>query len=135
MILNENEELDTDIHNTPPFPLRNLILDCCSNVFQSLIISTKYSLDIFHVPLRVMVAPPPSNRITSLTSLWLLIYILWKLSNIPTMITMAKSGCWSLTLTHKMSHCFYAQIQPTHFMSTPSSFVFENNSENQDADI
>ena len=53
---------------------------------------------IFHVPLTVMVYAPPSNIITSLTSLWLLIDILWKLSNIP---TMAKSGCWLLTPNHK----------------------------------
>src|ERR1700727_484065 len=44
MILNSNVELDTNIHNTPPFPLRNLILDCYSNVFQSLIISTNHSI-------------------------------------------------------------------------------------------
>ena len=54
-----------------------------------------------------MVSPPHhpcSNIITSLTSLWLLIDILWKLWNI-------------------------------HFRSTPGSFVFEINLENQDADI
>jgi len=32
MIFNSNVELDTNIYNTP-FPLRNLILDCYSNVF------------------------------------------------------------------------------------------------------
>jgi hypothetical protein len=59
-----------------------------------------------------------------------LIDIAWKLSNIPTEITMAKSGCWLLTPTHKMPHCFSTLIQPTHFRSTPSSLVFKNNSGN-----
>jgi hypothetical protein len=40
MILNANVELDTNIHNT----LRNLTLDCYSNVFQSIIIRTNYSI-------------------------------------------------------------------------------------------
>ena len=44
MVFNANEELDTNIHNTPPFHLRNLILDCYSNIFQSHIISTNYSI-------------------------------------------------------------------------------------------
>jgi hypothetical protein len=65
----------------------------------------------------------------------LLIDILWKLSNIPTEVTMAKSGCWLLTPTHKMTHCFSVLIQPPHFRSTPSSLVIEINSENQDTDI
>jgi hypothetical protein len=131
----------TPNHNTPPFPLRNLILDCYSNVFQSLIISTNYSihLDIFQIFLKVMVAPPPhppsSNITTSLTSLWLLIDILWKLSNIPTEVTMAKSGCWLLRPAQKITHCFSVLIQPTSFKSTPSSLVFEINSENQDTNI
>src|SRR6202042_1106436 len=43
MLFNSNVELDTNIYNTP-FPLRNLILDCYSNVFQSLIISTNHSM-------------------------------------------------------------------------------------------
>ena len=78
-------------------------------------------LDIFHMPLMVMVyAPPPSNIITSLTSLWLLINILWKLSNIPTEVTTAKLGCWLLP-HHKMFHSFSALRQPTHFRSTPSA--------------
>jgi hypothetical protein len=49
MILNSNVELDTNIHNTPPFPLRNLILDCYSNVFQSLIISTNHSIHFRYI--------------------------------------------------------------------------------------
>ena len=44
MVFNANEELDTNIHNTPPFHLKNLILDCYSNIFQSHIISTNYSI-------------------------------------------------------------------------------------------
>jgi hypothetical protein len=90
------------------------------------------------MPLKVMVGPPPppcSNIITSLTSLWLLIDIQWKLSNIPTEVTMAKSGFWLLRPTHKMTHRFSVLIQPTKFRSTPSSLVFEINSENQDTDI
>ena len=43
MVFNANVELDTNIHNTPSY-VRNMILDCYSNVFQSLIISTNYSL-------------------------------------------------------------------------------------------
>src|SRR6202167_5455971 len=43
MIFNLNVELDTNIYNTP-FPLRNLILDCYRNVFQSLIISINHSM-------------------------------------------------------------------------------------------
>src|ERR1700685_1799884 len=43
MIFNSNVELDTNIYNTP-FSLRNLILDCYSNGFRSLIISTNYSI-------------------------------------------------------------------------------------------
>src|ERR1700734_1197145 len=43
MILNSNVELDTNIYNTP-FPLRNLMLDCYSNGFRSLIISTNHSI-------------------------------------------------------------------------------------------
>src|ERR1700729_2506458 len=49
MTLNSNVELDTNIHNTPPFPLRNLILDCYSNVFQSLVINTNYSIHFKHL--------------------------------------------------------------------------------------
>jgi hypothetical protein len=88
------------------------------------------------MPLKVMVgASPCSNIITSLTSIWSLIDILWKLSNIPTEITMAKSGCWLFKPTHKKSHYFSAPIQPTYFRSTPSSLVFEINSGNQNTDI
>src|SRR6202020_1663913 len=43
MTFNSNVELDTNIYNTP-FPLRNLILDCYSNGFRSLIISTNHSI-------------------------------------------------------------------------------------------
>ena len=49
MVFNANVELDTNIHNTPPFHLRNLILDCYRNVFQSLIISTNYSIHYRYV--------------------------------------------------------------------------------------
>jgi hypothetical protein len=102
-----------------------------------------YILDIFQMPLKVRVdAPPPppppppsSNITTSLTTLWLLIDILWKISKIPTEVTMAKSGRQLLTPTHKMTHCFSVLIHPTHFRSTPSSLVFEINPENQDTDI
>ena len=90
---------------------------------------------IFHMPLTVMVYAPPSNRITSLTSLWLLRDILWKLSNIPTEVTRGKSGCQLLTLNHKMFHSFSALIQPTHFRSTPSDLIFEINSWNSSTDI
>ena len=49
--------------------------------------------------LKVMVdAPPPSKIIISLTSIWLLMHSL-EIINIPTEITMAKSGHWLLTLT------------------------------------
>jgi hypothetical protein len=43
MILNANVELDTNIHITP-FPPRNITPYCCGNVFQSLIMSAKYSI-------------------------------------------------------------------------------------------
>jgi hypothetical protein len=123
MTLSAYVELDTNIHNTPPSPGKSdlrLLQQCFPIPYHKNII-IPYIGDIFQMLLKVMVgAHPPSNTITSLT-LWLLIDIVCKLSNITTEVTMT---------AHKMSHCLSAPIQPTHFKSTPSSLVFENNSEN-----
>ena len=125
------------IPNVPSLPIPNTPSSSVPNTPSSplpIVLSVNSLSNLFHIPLRVKVAPPPPSS-NIITSPWLLIDILWKLSNIPTEITMVKSGCWLLTPTHKMSHCFSALIQPTHFRSTPSSLVFEINSENQHTDI
>ena len=134
MVFNANVELDTNIHNTPPFHLKNLILDCYSNVFQSLIISTNYSMHFIYLSCAIHNNGVCSSsfKCNHLTSLLLLIDILWKLSNIP---TRGYYGQIRLLVAHKMFHSFSALIQPTHFRSTPSALIFENNSGNPNTDI
>src|ERR1700683_1320795 len=56
-----------------------------------------YILDIFQMPLKVMVGAPPCSNI--ITSIWSLIDILEKLSNIPTEITMV-AGCSNPLIKH-----------------------------------
>ena len=136
MIFNSNVELDTNIYNTP-FPLRNMILDCYSNGFWSLIISTNHSIHFRYL----------SNAIKSNGGC----FSLFKYNHLPHLHIVThrhslkiikysnrdyyKPGCWLFKPTHKTSCYFSALIQPTHFRSTPSSLVFEINSGNQDTDI
>src|ERR1700685_4580766 len=137
MIFNSNVELDTNIYNTP-FPLRNLILNCYSNGFQSLIISTNHSMHFRYLSnaMKSVGGCFSLFKYNHLPHLYMVAHRhLKKLLNIPTEITMAKSGCWLFKPTHKTSHYFSSPTQPTYFRSTPSSLVIEINSRNQDTDI
>src|ERR1700691_1098942 len=123
MIFNLNVELDTNIYNTP-FPLRNLILDCYRNVFQSLIISINHSMHFRYL----------SNAIKSNGGC----FSSFKYNNLPHlhMVTDRHSlkiikysnrdyygqiRLLSVQTTHKTSLYFSAPIRPTYFRSTPNN--------------
>jgi hypothetical protein len=130
----------TPNHNTHPFPLRNLILDCYSNVFQSLIMSTNYSIHFRYISNAI------KNNGGSFSS------FIFKYNHLHHLPVVARRhsleiinysnrgyhgqiGLLVAQTPHKMTHCFSVLIQPTNFRSTPSSLVFEINSENQNTDI
>ena len=113
MVFNANVELYTNIHNTPPFHLRNLILDCYSNVFQSLIISRNYSIHFTYLLHAIN-----NNGVCSS----------FKYNHLPVVADRHsleiikysnrgyyESGYWLLTPNHKVFHSFSTLIQPTHF--------------------
>ena len=128
-------EIDTNIHNTLSFHLRNLILYHYRNIFQSLIISTHYSIHF-----RCLSHAISSNGVCSS----------FKSNPLPHLPVVAdrcslqiiKYSNWGhygqirlLTPNHKMFHSFSALIQPTHFKSTPSAPIFGINLGNPTNDI
>ena len=103
-----------------------LILDCYSNVFQSLIISTNYSIHFRYLSCAIN-----SNGVCSS----------FKYNHLPHLpvvadrhsleiIKYSNNGQIRLLVAHtqsQMFHSFSTLIQPTHSRSTPSALIFEIN--------